>query len=162
MVPWKAVVLSSVWYLCLAPDLSRWIARLLYRWGICISLSLHTRIWSPMDIICWPVVTRCRSLTSWASSWGSIGMSLPMRDMGLKTVSQAVKTCPASIYAAGAKLWRLVSAAWDDLCDPEHLWRETQIHIGSVGYSLKKKIPIFIFTIKSLCYKNSIFPKSVY
>jgi len=43
-------------------------------------------------------------------------MSLPMKDVGLKTISLAAKVCPASIYAAGAKFWRLVSAVWDDLC----------------------------------------------
>lgn len=78
--------------------------------------------------------------------------------MGLKTLSQAAKTCSAYIYAAGAKLWRLASATWNDLSD-----QEIRTHIGSVGYSLKKKKnPIFIFTIKSLSYKNPVFLRSVY
>lgn len=58
--------------------------------------------------------------------------------MGLKTLSQAAKTCSAYIYAAGEKLWRLASATWNDLSD-----QEIQTHIGSVGYSLKKKKSYF-------------------
>lgn len=68
---------------------------------------------------------------------------------------QAAKICPASIYVAGAKLWRLVSASWDDLCDQEHLWREIQMHIVSVGYSLPKKYPYFYLYDKKPVLKKS-------
>lgn len=140
MVPCKATVLSSV-------DSS---ILLLISWSALLDCYRDEE---------WALVPVCMQgvKAPWVSA---IGYWSHCAAMQLAELSAEV--CLASIHAAGAKLWRLVSALWDVLCDPEHLWRDTPIHIGTVRYSLKKKkFPIFISMRKSLCFKIPVFLESV-